>query len=150
RDDLRAIVCLPDDLARQRSDVQRRVDGNDRQHQRGGRERDLGFEKELHRSLALPDSYPCVGACAASYSFSLLCNVFWLIPSSYAARFFLSVEASVCRISPRSTASTVVPSGNRSDVRSAAEAAGACPKSEGKFARPIKSRVATIAARSST
>ena len=52
---------------------------------------------------------------SASYSFSLLCSVFRLIPSSSAARVLLLVAARVCRISSRSMASTVVPRGKRSD-----------------------------------
>ena len=121
---------LADDLARECDDIQSGVctptHGQDQQ--RGG-QRDFSLQAKVHRWPSLQ----CEGIFAASYSFSLLCNVFRLIPSSSAARVLLLVEASVCRMSSRSAASTVVPSGNRSDARSVAEAAGAVPEIRGQI-----------------
>src|SRR5947208_12470872 len=77
---------------------------------------------------------------AASYSLSLLCNVFRLMPRISAARvLLLLVDSSVFKMSRRSASPTVVPIPRRTALGSLAAGAGiACPKPGGKC------RVSTI------
>src|SRR5580692_2956314 len=113
-------------------------------YQRGHHQRQLCAQPQLHgRYSASARSVP--------YSLSLLCSVFRLMPSRSAARVLLfPVAPSVCKISSRSIATTVVPTGNLMAAKSLGPFVEVFPNSPGREDREIKSFSHIIAARSST
>src|SRR4029077_5208717 len=108
-----------------------RKNHHDEQNEARHNERELGAQPELHGHYSASARSP-------PYSFSLLCRVLRLIPRSSAARvLLLPVAPRVCRMSSRSIASTVVPTGNLIAERSLGPLAPVFPNSPGRHARVI-------------
>src|SRR5271168_268796 len=138
------LVGLLQHLLQQLREENHREHRHHKEHQRGHHQRQFCAQPQLHgRYSASARSVP--------YSLSLLCRVFKLMPRRSAARVLLfPVAFSVCKISSRSIASTVVPTGNFIAARSLGPLAAFLPNSSGSVERVIKSFSHMIAARSKT